>query len=276
MPLHYAQQGTGTPFVLLHAFPLSSAMWARDAGHLARVVRVITPDLPGFGGSSRQPQPSIPAMAQAVVDLLDALEIHEPVILAGLSMGGYVALEFMRQSPQRVKALGLFSTKAAADSPEQREGRLKLIERLHREGLEVLLQTTLPKLVGATTTARRPAVIAEVERSIRAADCEGVMDALRAMAERRDSQPVLPTLHCPTLIISGDEDALIPEKKSEIMAQAIPGAQFKVIPEAGHLVNLEVPDAFQDIVASWTRQVIEEFGDSRERLLTRDKKSDTL
>ncbi len=256
MPLHYVQQGTGTPFVLLHAFPLSGAMWTRDAERFARTARVITPDFPGFGGSSRQPQPSIAAMAQAVADLLDALKIHEPVILAGFSMGGYVALECMRQFPQRVKALGLFSTKAAADSPEQREGRVTLIERLRREGLEVLRQTTLPKLVGVSTTARRPAVIAEIERAIRAADREGVMDAVRAMAERRDSQPLLPAIPCPTLIISGAEDVLIPSKESEVMAQAIPGAQLKVIPEAGHLVNLEVPEAFQDIVASWTRQVI--------------------
>lgn len=260
MPLHYAQQGTGTPFMLLHAFPLSSAMWTRDAGRFARAARVIAPDLPGFGGSPRQPQPSIPAMARAAADLLDALEIHEPVILAGLSMGGYVALEFMRQFPQRVKALGLFSTKAAADSPEQREGRFMFIERLRREGVEVLLQTTLPKLVGASTTARRPAVIAEIERHIRAADREGLMDAVRAMAERSDSQPVLPTIPCPTLILSGAEDALIPPKESEGMAQAIPGAQLQVIPEAGHLVNLEAPEAFQDIVASWTRQVIEHSG----------------
>ncbi len=82
------------------------------------------------------------------------------------------------------------------------------------------------------------------------------MDAVRAMAERRDSQPLLPTISCPTLILAGAEDALIPPKESEVMTQAIPGAQFKVIPEAGHLVNLEVPEVFQDIVASWTRQVI--------------------
>ena len=257
MPLQYAQQGTGTPFVLLHAFPLSSAMWARDVGYFARAARVITPDLPGFGGSARQPQPSIPAMAQAVADLLDALEIHEPVILAGLSMGGYVALEVMRHAPQRVKALGLFSTKAAADSPQQREGRMKLLERLRREGLDVLLQATLPKLVGTTTTARRPAVIAELERAIRAANCEGVMDAVRAMAQRRDSQPVLSAISCPTLIVSGVEDALIPPSESEAMAQAIPGARLQVIPEAGHLVNLEVPETFHDLVGSWARQVIE-------------------
>jgi pimeloyl-ACP methyl ester carboxylesterase len=242
--------------VLLHAFPLSSAMWARDAGRFARAARVITPDLPGFGGSPRQVLPSIPAMAQAVADLLESLGIHEPVILAGLSMGGYVALEFLRQYPQRIKALGLFSTKAAADSPEQRQGRAALIERLRREGLEVLLQATLPKLVGASTVAGRPAVTAELERSISTADREGVIDALRAMADRRDSQPLLSAIPCPTLILAGAEDVLIPPNESEAMAQAIPGAQLSVIPGAGHLVNLEAPEAFQETVVSWIRHAI--------------------
>ncbi len=251
MPLHYAQQGTGTPFVLLHAFPLSSAMWTRDAGHFARAARVITPDLPGFGGSSRQPQPSIPAMAQAVANLLDALEIHEPVILAGLSMGGYVALEVMRQFPQRVKGLGLFSTKAAADSPQQREGRMKLAEQLKANGLEPLVNSSLPKLIGRTSTASRPAVVSQVERLMRTASPDGVIDALYAMAERRDSQSLLSGIRCPTLIIAGDEDTLIPAQESQAMAQAIPGARCEIIPQAGHLVNIEQPEAFQRFVTSW-------------------------
>ncbi len=244
-------QGTGIPLMLLHAFPLSSAMWKRDAERFARVARVIAPDLPGFGRCPRQPQPSIAAMAQMVAGLLDRLDIQEPVILAGLSMGGYVALEFIRQFPKRVKALGLFSTKSAADSPEQREGRLKMIERLRREGLDVLLQTTLPKLVGTTTTARRPEVTVEIERLIRAADVQGVMDAVRAMAERRDSQALLSAITCPTLIVSGSEDALIPTQESKAMAQAISGARLEIIPEAGHLVNLEQPEVFGSLVLSW-------------------------
>ena len=249
--LTYAQAGTGAPLVLLHAFPLSQVMWQGELERFAPLARVITPDLPGFGGSPRQPQPSMEAMAQAVAKLLDQLAVGEPVILAGLSMGGYVAFEFIRQFPQRVKALGLFSTRAAADSPEASAGRMKLIEKLRTQGIEPLMTATLPKLVGCTSAASRPAVMAEVEQMIRAASPDGVIDALRAMAERRDSQPLLPGIRCPVLIIAGDEDALIPAQESRAMAQAIPGARLEIIPQAGHLVNLEQPAAFQRLVASW-------------------------
>ena len=255
MPLRLSEQGAGVPFVLVHAFPLSSAMWEKDAERFARLARVIMPDLPGFGGSPRQPHPSIATMAEAVAGLLDHLKIEEPVVLAGLSMGGYVVFEFLRQFPARVKALALFSTRAAPDSPEQREARFKLIERLRREGRDVLMQTTLPKLVGATTTARRPAVIATVERFIRAVDLDGVIAAVRAMAERADARPLLASVTCPTLIVSGSEDQLIPVQESRLMADAIPGARLEVIPEAGHLTNLEQPEAFQAGVEDWLRQV---------------------
>lgn len=195
-------------------------------------------------------------MAQDVAGLLEQLKITEPVIVAGLSMGGYVAFEFLRQFPQRVRALGLLSTRAAEDSPQQREGRLKLIQQLQARGLEPLMASTLPKLVGRTSTTSRPAVVAEVERLIRAASPDGVIDALRAMAERRDSRPLLPGIRCPTLIVAGDEDALIPMQESQAMAQAIPAARLEIIPQAGHLVNLEQPEAFGRLMVSWISVII--------------------
>ena len=255
-PLHYTERGTGVPLVLLHAFPFSSAMWLTDAERLAATARVITPDLPGFGRSPRLAEPSISAMAAAAAGLLDGLGIREPVVVAGLSMGGYVAFEFLRQFPARVKALGLFSTKAAPDSPEQRESRLKLAGQLAQSGIEVLLQTSVPKLLGPTTVSRRPAVAAEVERAVRAASVDGIIDALRAMAARRDSQPLLASIACPTLVVAGSEDRVIPIAESEAMAKAIPGARLEVIPAAGHLVNLERPDAFQSAVDAWIRQAV--------------------
>ena len=252
-PLHFTEQGTGTALLLLHAFPLSHAMWSGELARFATMRRVITPDLPGFGRSPRLTTPSIPAMARAVAALLDGLGLSQPVIVAGLSMGGYVAFEFLRQFPDRVKALGLFSTKAAPDSPEQRAGRLQLAGQLARDGIEALMQTAVPKLLGPTTRARRPAVAEQVERAARAASVDGVADALRAMAERADSRPLLAAIGCPTLVVAGGEDRVIPVAQSEAMAKAIPGAQLAVIPEAGHVVNLEQPDAFQGIVEAWIR-----------------------
>jgi pimeloyl-ACP methyl ester carboxylesterase len=228
-------------------------MWQVDAERLAAAVRVITPDLPGFGRSPRLAEPSIPAMAQAVAALLDGLGLSQPVIVAGLSMGGYVAFEFLRQFPTRVNALGLFSTRAAPDSAEQRQGRLKLADQLKQTGIDALMHTAVPKLLGPTTGSRRPAVAAEVERAVRAASVEGVIDALRAMAARCDSQPLLASITCPTLVVAGREDRVIPAAESETMAKAIPGARLEVIPEAGHLVNLERPDEFQAVVEGWLR-----------------------
>ena len=255
MALAYAEASQGAPLVLLHAFPLSRAMWNRELEQLAPLARVIAPDLPGFGGSPRQSLPSIQDMAKSVADLLDQLSVKEPAVVAGLSMGGYVAFEFIRQFPQRVKALGLFSTRAAADSPEAGAGRMKLIDKLRTEGVEVLMTASLPKLVGRTTAASRPAVMKEVEALIRQASPDGVIDALRAMAERRDSTLILPGIRCPILILAGEEDALIPAQESRAMAQSIPGAQLEIIPRAGHLVNLEQPEVFQRLVSSWIQLV---------------------
>lgn len=254
--LSYSEAGQGTPLILLHAFPLSRAMWKREVEAFTPSTRVITPDLPGFGGSPRLSPPSIQGMAKSVAELLDQLNIKEPAIIAGLSMGGYVALEFIRQFPQRVKALGLFSTRAAADSPEQAAGRMKLVDRLRAEGIDVLMTASLPKLVGRTTASSRPEVMKDVEQLIRAASPDGVIDALRAMAERRGSTLLLPSIRCPVLILAGEEDALIPAQESQAMAQAIPGAQLEVIPQAGHLVNVEQPEKFHRRLSSWLRGTI--------------------
>lgn len=255
-PLAYEERGTGTPVVLVHAFPLSRAMWRGELDRIGASAWVIAPDLPGFGESRRMPQPSIAGMAAAVIELLDWLKVREPAIVAGLSMGGYVAFEIIRQAPARVKALGLFSTRAAPDSPEQRAGRMKLIERLRRDGIKVLDEASLPKLVGATTHASRPQVVERVKALMRQASVEGVADALSAMASRRDSTQLLSSIACPTLIVAGAEDALIPPAESESMARAIPGVRLDVIPQAGHLVNLEQPSRFQSAVADWITPLV--------------------
>jgi len=236
------------PLVFIHAFPLSQGMWKVQGQRLREMARVITPDLPGFGGSARLAPPSIPRMAREIAALLDQLKIQEPVVVAGLSMGGYVAFEFLRQFPERVRGLGLFSTRAAADTPEAREGRLKAARKIQDEGLEPFAKGILPKLLGKTTIATKPRVVEEVTRMILANDPDGVADALLAMADRRDSTELLGAIRCPTLVIAGEEDAFIPVSEGRGMRDQIPGARLEVIGKAGHLVNLEQPEAFQAIL----------------------------
>lgn len=249
--LAHEAAGTGIPVVLIHAFPLSHGMWkdsieslSRPAG-LRRMARVIAPDLPGFGGSARQGEPSIPQMAQEIAGLLDHLKVEEPAVVAGLSMGGYVAFEFLRQFPGRVRGLGLFSTRAAADAPEARQGRLKAAQKIQGEGLEPFVKAILPKLLGKTTVESNPAVVEEVTGMILANVPDGVADALLAMAHRRDSTDLLASIRCPTLVIAGEEDTFIPVSEARAFVRKIPGAELEVIRKAGHLVNLEEPAGFQ-------------------------------
>lgn len=235
-------------FVLIHAFPLSHAMWEAESEGLQKLARVIAPDLPGFGGAARQQKPSIPRMAQEIAALLDRLKVTEPVIIAGLSMGGYVTFEFLRQFPERVRGLGFFSTRAVADTPEGREGRLKTAQKIRNEGLEPFAKAILPKLLGKTTMESNRQVVEEVTRRILANDASGVADALLAMADRRDSTDLLGSIRCPTLLIAGEEDAFIPVSEAQGMQARIPGARLEVIGKAGHLVSMEQPQAFQAIL----------------------------
>ena len=239
--------------VLIHAFPLSSRMWERAAGDLAKTKRVILPDLPGFGKSPRQPQPSIPGMAQEVAGLLDRLKIEEPVFIGGLSMGGYVTFEFLRQFPKRVLALGFFSTRAAADTPEVRERRTQNIQKIQSEGLPAFVDKAVTNLLGKTTLQSKPLVVSEVKEMILANSPEAVTDALLAMAERRDSTDLLGSIRCPALVVAAEEDAFVPVEEAELFAKKIPSAEFHVMKRVGHLTNLEDPSAFQSLLEGFLK-----------------------
>ncbi len=254
MLLAYEITGTGVPLVMLHAFPLSHAMWHDERQTLSPLGRIICPDLPGFGRSQQQVEPSIPAMASLLIDLLDQLSIREPIMLAGLSMGGYVALEFFRQFPERVLALGLFSTRAGIDTPEARATRLKTAETIRREGLNAFAQAMPQTLLGRTTLSSQPKLAQAISQLIASNNPHGVADALLAMANRRDSTPILASIMCPTLILSGEEDVVIPPTESEELHRRIGGSSYQVIPAAGHLVNLEQPKRFQEILGHFIRE----------------------
>lgn len=253
--LAYDAEGQGPALVLLHPFPLSRATWKRARAQWGRFARVLTPDLPGFGDSPRQPAPSIPAMASSVWAWLDRLELQEPVIAAGVSMGGYVVFEMARQAPGRVRALGLLATRASGDTVEQQRTRLKLAEQVRRDGLQPLVEAMVPKLLTPATRSARPAVACALIEEIRRNTPEGVADALAAMAHRADHTARLPSLTCPALIVAGAEDAVISLAHTTEMAQRLPNARLEVVPGAGHLVHLEQPESLDGIVERFVRSL---------------------
>jgi pimeloyl-ACP methyl ester carboxylesterase len=209
---------------------------------------VILPDLPGFGGSPRQAKPSIPDIACEVASLLDRLKIAEPVWMGGLSMGGYVLFEFFRQFPQRIRGLGFFATRAVADTKDARENRLRSVEALEKFGMEPYAKKIVKSQLGKTTLETRPEIMRSALDIMISNAQEGAMDSLKAMAERRDSSDLLNSIRVPALIVAGAEDTIVPAAEMEAMHRRISGSEFHVVPQAGHLVNLEQPEAFHRIL----------------------------
>jgi pimeloyl-ACP methyl ester carboxylesterase len=250
--LYTRDVGGGTPLVLLHAFPLSSAMWLAQREGLVARFRVLTPDLRGFGGSPLgADEPSVDAMADDVAGLLDAKGI-ERTIIGGLSMGGYVTLAFCRRYPDRVLGVILADTKATEDTAAAREARLRTAERLEADGdVGVLLEEMLPRLVGPTTIRQRALVYGRVRGLVQSAPPLAAAWAQRAMAARPDSLGALAGFRTPTLVLQGAEDTITTEDDARAMAEALPNAELIMIPGAGHLTAVEQPQLFNDAVSEF-------------------------
>jgi pimeloyl-ACP methyl ester carboxylesterase len=250
--LAYAEWGEGTPLVLLHAFPLSRKMWQYQYDGLTTQLRLVTPDLPGFGESARSSeQPDLGVMAEGVLGVLDRLELDR-VLLGGVSMGGYVAMEVLRRRPQVVGALILADTKATADPETGAANRRRMADVLEEgRNTRVLVHDVLPTVVGDTTRADRPETVALLREIVEDTDPLGAAWAQRAMAARPDSFETLRAVRVPTLVVVGEEDELSPPSDAEAMAASIPGARLCVLEGAGHLSPVEAPDAFNDVVCEF-------------------------
>jgi len=224
-------------------------MWERQLALVARGWRVIAPHFRGFdGGSGDPPALSIDDYAADVVDLLDALHIHEAVV-GGLSMGGYVAFALLRQASRYIQGLILADTKATPDTPEGVEGRKRMIQLVRDQGPAAVAHEMIPKLLGESTRRARPDLVEIVRRLATSSSSDAIAAALHALMTRPDSSPQLSSIHVPTLIVVGEEDTVTPPTAAEEMHRGIAGSELVSIPAAGHLTNLEQPAAFDDALA---------------------------
>lgn len=229
--------------VLIHAFPLSAALWDGQREALPPGWRLFAPDLPGFGESAEPPVSSVDEMARSVLAGMDARGIGAAVI-GGMSMGGYVTLALHRLAPERFDGLVLVDTRATADTTQQKDGRLKMMATARERGASAIADEMLPKLLGETTRIDRPDVARRVRQLIEANRPETIAAAVRAMMDRPDSTPALDRIMVPTLIVCGEEDQLTPPSDSEALHRAIRGSRLVLIPRAGHLASLEAPEPF--------------------------------
>lgn len=249
-------QGEGEPLVFVHGFPLSHAMWNAQIPVFAAKHRVIAPDLRGFGSSvDTEGTVTMEDFADDLAAILDRLEVQRPLVLCGLSMGGYIAWQFVRKYRPRLRGLVLCDTRASADAPDVVENRLKLAKLVTESGTQPAAEAMLPKAVSPITLADRPEVLDAVRDMMLAADPSGVAAASRGMATRPDMTALLATIDLPTLVVVGADDVLTPVDEMRAMAAGVRGAQFQVVPAAGHLAPLENPSVFNALLTEFLDQV---------------------
>lgn len=242
--LNVVERGQGAPLVLVHGYPLDHSMWQGQLDGLADVARVIAPDLRGFGASDvTTGTVTMQQLADDMAALLDSRKITEPIVLCGLSMGGYVAWQFALRHRSRLARLILCDTKAAGDTPEAAAGRLKTAERVLAEGAAVAADALIPKLFAPATFVQQPQIVEATRQVILRTKPHGIAAALRGMAERPDVTARLPQIDVPALVICGQHDGISPPAEMRQFTAQLPKARFVEIENAGHMAPLEQPAA---------------------------------
>ncbi len=247
--IHYAETGSGPLAVLIHGYPLDHTLWLDQLAGLSGSRRVVAIDLPGYGMSERVTGTplTMDGLAEDVAGLIKALG-YDQADIVGLSMGGYVALALWKLYPAAIRSLVLADTKAGADSEEGRAGREAQAQAVVTDGRAALAG----KLIGALLAPTHDlTAAARLRTMVEGTPVETIVGSLRGMAARPDRTGLLATISVPTLVISGEEDALIPPLDSHEMSSAIPGSEFLVVPGAGHLGPIERPDAFTEALRSF-------------------------
>ncbi len=234
--LAYSRQGKGAPLVLIHGYPLDGSIWNEVAPVLGMQYDVIVPNLRGFGGSTTVNSTyTISDMADDISGLLDHLGM-EKAAFAGHSMGGYVALAFAKKYPKRVSSLALVSSQAVGDPPERKEARYKTAEEVAQKGVGVVVDAMTTKL----SADQR---VQSLARSlITKQSKEGIIGALKAMAEREDITSSLSSFAFPIVLVHGEADALIPIDRAREIKALVPSASLVELPSVGHLPMMEAPE----------------------------------
>lgn len=252
--MSYIDSGKGPAVLFLHGYPFDKSMWSDQIEALnLGGFRAIAPDLRGFGETNFLGEVStMDDMARDAAGLLDHLEVDQAIV-CGLSMGGYVAFEFVHLFPSRVRGLVLAGTRAPADNEQEKAGREQQVQTMLRAGMVPISIATLPKLLAERTRAEKPDVVKRVRTMITRADPKGAAAAQRGMAARRDYSDDLPNITAPTLIIVGREDPIRPVSDAEFMHERIRNSRLEIIDDAAHMTNMEQPEVFNRILLEFLK-----------------------
>ncbi|MFT7841030.1 alpha/beta fold hydrolase [Saccharothrix sp. BKS2] len=269
LDIAYDDEGSGPPVVLVHGHPFDRSLWRPQVERLSGVYRFIVPDLRGYGetrlvsgGMGAMPDTTpLGVFADDLVALLDRLGL-ERVVLGGLSMGGQIVMEVHRAHPERVGALILADTFPEAETPAGREARRAAAERVLREGMGPYADEVLDRMITPRNVRELPEVAEHVLRMMRGTPPEGAAAALRGRAERPDYLGSLARVAVPALVVVGAEDEYTPVEVARRLHAVIPGSTLAVVDGAGHLPNLERPEAFTGVVERFLAEVFREAGEA--------------
>jgi pimeloyl-ACP methyl ester carboxylesterase len=223
--------------VLVPGLLCAKGLWADQLAGLGDVAKMTVADHTRHNTMER--------IARSILD-----DAPDRFALAGLSMGGYISYEIVRQAPDRVTRLALLDTGSRADAPERAEGRRKLIELAEREGTRKAQEALLPVLIHKARLADKPLVEAVLAMADEI-DAAAFKRQQEAIMGRPDNRPLLPSIKVPALVLVGREDALTPVAMSQEIVAGIPGARLEIVPECGHLSTMERPDAVNRALRAW-------------------------
>ncbi|MFB7332342.1 alpha/beta fold hydrolase [Streptomyces adustus] len=247
-----ASRTPGVPLVLVHGHPFDRSMWAPQIEAFSSGRRVVAPDLRGYGASPVVPgRTPLSVFAQDIEALLDDLGV-DAFVLAGLSMGGQIAMECQDRFGDRVRGLVLADTFPEAETPEGRAARNAMADRLLREGMRGYADEVLEKMVDPGAA---PAVKSHVHRMMTATRPEGAAAALRGRADRPDYRDLLTRVPVPALVVVGADDTYTPVADAESMHALLPDSTLRVIEGAAHLPNLERPTEFNVALEAFLTRV---------------------
>lgn len=239
--IHYIEAGQGKPVVLVHGFPLDGRIWAGQIKHLAERYRVIVPDLHGFGDSRAADPSSMQSMACDMHELCAQLNAL-PAAVGGLSMGGYVAMQWYRDYRADIAALMLLDTRAQADTLQGKAGRDQMVKLVEAQGAGAVADALMEKMLAPENFLANGEVARQLHQIMASQSVDAIRWSLVAMRDRLDSGALLASISCPTLLLFGQYDAITPPSTGEQLQSVIAGSQLQVIADAGHITTMEKPD----------------------------------
>ena len=256
--LAYDDCGEGPAVLLVHGFPLNRRMWQSQMEPIAQAgYRVVAPDLRGFGASEAPPGGySMDGFADDLVALLDALRIERAVV-GGMSMGGYILQNLLERHPDRVAAACFIATKSSADDEEGRARRSAMAAQAERLGANPIIKYFAELLFAPGTMHSKPELIALVTSWMRATPPCALAGGLLAMRDRKDYTPLLPGFRQPSLVIVGTEDRAASQQAIELFNSGLPNCQSHLVAGAGHMVNMERPEEFNNTLLQFLKGIRE-------------------